>query len=76
MPKKQNVTILTRLQEHPNTFRVDSNVLICEYCNEPVEWKSKSTVDNHCNSKKHKTNKNNFESQEHAKKQASIQASF
>ncbi|CAG8467353.1 9846_t:CDS:2, partial [Racocetra fulgida] len=31
-----------------------------------------STVDNHCDSKKHKSNKSNFEVQEHAKKQISI----
>ncbi|CAG8613883.1 17990_t:CDS:1, partial [Gigaspora rosea] len=76
MSKRKSITISTRLQEHPNTFRIDNNILICEYCNEPVEWKSKSTVDSHCNSKKHKSNKSNFEAQEHAKKQISIRDSL
>ncbi|CAG8768033.1 25372_t:CDS:1, partial [Gigaspora rosea] len=35
-------------------------------------WKSKSTVDSYCNSKKYKTNKSNFEAQERAKKQIFI----
>ncbi|CAG8773412.1 24935_t:CDS:2, partial [Gigaspora rosea] len=43
----KSITISTRLQEHPNTFHINNNILICEYCNEPVEWKSKSTVDSH-----------------------------
>ncbi|CAG8683120.1 11009_t:CDS:1, partial [Scutellospora calospora] len=71
--KNKTVTILTRIQEHPNTFHADNNILICLYYNKPVEWRSKLTVDNHCNSNMHKSNKSIFEAQEHPKKQISIQ---
>ncbi|CAG8558901.1 609_t:CDS:1, partial [Dentiscutata heterogama] len=43
MSKKKRIAIDTQLKEHPNTFRIDDNVLVCEYCNEAIEWKSKST---------------------------------
>ncbi|CAI2185389.1 9187_t:CDS:1, partial [Funneliformis geosporum] len=34
----------------------DDNILFCNYCNISVDWKHKSTVDNHCKSQKHISN--------------------
>jgi hypothetical protein len=45
-----------RCNEYKDIFRVDNNVLFCNYCNISVDWKSKSTVDNHCKSQKHVIN--------------------
>ncbi|CAG8781222.1 3939_t:CDS:2 [Gigaspora rosea] len=44
MSKKKRITIDACLKEHPNAFRL----MICKYCNEAIEWRSKSIVDNHC----------------------------
>jgi hypothetical protein len=54
MSKKQKTaTVHTRCSEYKNIFRVDDNILFCNYCNISVDWKRKSTVDNHCKSQKH-----------------------
>ncbi|PKB94206.1 hypothetical protein RhiirA5_439319 [Rhizophagus irregularis] len=54
MPKKQKTSsVFTRYNEYKDIFRVDDNVLFCNYCNISIDWKRKSTVDNHCKSQKH-----------------------
>ncbi|CAG8719602.1 20732_t:CDS:2 [Rhizophagus irregularis] len=54
MPKKQKTSsVFTRCNEYKDIFRVDDNVLFCNYCNISIDWKRKSTVDNHCKSQKH-----------------------
>ncbi|GET55151.1 CGG triplet repeat-binding protein 1-like [Rhizophagus irregularis DAOM 181602=DAOM 197198] len=54
MPKKQKTSsVYTRCNEYKDIFRVDDNVLFCNHCNISIDWKCKSTVDNHCKSQKH-----------------------
>ncbi|CAB4437276.1 unnamed protein product [Rhizophagus irregularis] len=51
MPKRKrnykNVSVYTRCNKYEDIFRVDDKVLFCNYCNVSVEWRQKSTVDNH-----------------------------
>src|SRR6202000_1167934 len=54
----------TRCNEYDGIFRVDDKVLFCNYCNVSVEWRQKSTVDNHCNSQKHRSNMKSHEEKE------------
>ena len=53
--KRKTVSIHTRCKEYEN-FRVDDNILFCNYCNVSVEWKHKSVIDKHCSSQKHLSN--------------------
>ncbi|CAB4427774.1 unnamed protein product [Rhizophagus irregularis] len=55
--KRKSVSVYTRSKEYEDTFRVDDNILFCNYCNISVEWKYKSVVDGHCSSQKHTLNK-------------------
>ncbi|CAB4437813.1 unnamed protein product [Rhizophagus irregularis] len=70
MPKRKrnykNVSVYTRCNEYEDIFRVDDKVLFCNYCNVSVEWRQKSTVDNHCNSQKHISNMESHEEQNKA----------
>ena len=59
--KRKIVSVHTRSKEYEDTFRVDDNVLFCNYCNISVAWKYKSVVDGHCSSQKHKLNVKNHE---------------
>ena len=54
--KRKTASIHTRCNEYKDIFRVDDNILFCNYCNISVDWKRKSIVDNHCNSQKHISN--------------------
>ena len=51
--KRKTASIHTRCNEYKDIFRVDDNILFCNYCNISVNWKHKSIIDNHCNSQKH-----------------------
>ncbi|CAB4420469.1 unnamed protein product [Rhizophagus irregularis] len=70
MPKRKrnykNISVYTRCNEYEDIFRVDDKVLFCNYCNVSVEWRQKSTVDNHCNSQKHISNMESHEEQNKA----------
>lgn len=70
------VTVSTRLTEHPGVFRVDNGVLFCEYCDVSVEWKSKSTVDDHCISKKHIAQGKLYNAKQREKKQVTLDTNF
>ena len=54
--KRKTASIHTRCNEYKDIFRVDDNILFCNYCNISVDWKCKFIVDNHCNSQKHISN--------------------
>ena len=57
MSKKQKTTsVHVRCSEYKDIFRVDDSILFCNYCNVSIDWKRKSTVDNHCKSQKHLSN--------------------
>ncbi|CAG8659079.1 24032_t:CDS:2, partial [Gigaspora rosea] len=56
MPCKNN-SVHTRVEENPGEFRVDNDVLFCNFCDHSIDWKQKSTVIDHLNSKGHKSNK-------------------
>ena len=56
--KFKAVSVHSRCKEYNGTFRVDDNILFCNYCNISIEWKQKSVVDNHCKSQKHISNVN------------------
>ncbi|GBC41438.2 CGG triplet repeat-binding protein 1 [Rhizophagus irregularis DAOM 181602=DAOM 197198] len=62
----KNVSVYIRCNEYEDIFRVDDKVLFCNYCNVSVEWRQKSTVDNHCNSQKHISNMESHEEQNKA----------
>ncbi|PKK57981.1 hypothetical protein RhiirC2_857989 [Rhizophagus irregularis] len=48
-PKKtKSVSVYTRCNEYKEIFRVNDNILFCNYCNISIEWKYKYVVDNHC----------------------------
>jgi hypothetical protein len=51
----KTVTINTRVE---GEFRIDNGILFCNFCDHSIDWKRKSTVDDHLNSKMHKTKKN------------------
>lgn len=51
--RRKVVSVYTRCNEYEGIFRVDDSILFCNYCNISVEWRQKSTVDNHCKSQKH-----------------------
>jgi hypothetical protein len=73
MPKKRkSVSVYTRCKEYENTFRVDDNILFCNYCNVSVEWKHKSVVDSHCNSQKHISNVKKQEEAQNKKQQLTL----
>lgn len=57
MARHKFVSPHTHVKEHPEHFRVDNNILFCKFCNVPVEWKRKSTVNDHVNSRSHQENK-------------------
>ncbi|CAG8792349.1 3454_t:CDS:1, partial [Gigaspora rosea] len=52
----------------------DKGIMFCNYCDHSVEWKMKSTVDGHCNSKAHIKNKQAYESKEQSKRQVTLAA--
>ncbi|GBC16444.2 CGG triplet repeat-binding protein 1 [Rhizophagus irregularis DAOM 181602=DAOM 197198] len=54
--KPKTASVHTRCNEYKDIFRVDDSILFCNYCNISVDWKRKSTVDNHCKSQKHISN--------------------
>lgn len=60
--KNKEISVYTRLIEHPNVFRVDNGILFCNFCDHSIEWSRKSTVDNHCKSEAHKKNQRVHES--------------
>jgi len=70
--KKKTVSIYTRCKEYEEVFRVDSNILFCNYCNVSVEWKYKSVVDNHCKSQKHISNVKNYEENQNKTQQLTL----
>jgi hypothetical protein len=70
--RKKKVSLQTRMDEHPGVFRVDKDVMFCNFCDLSVEWKSKSTVDGHCRSQGHIKKKQNYEINEQKKKQITI----
>ena len=55
--KRGTITIDTRVRENPGEFRVGNGILFCNSCDHSVDWKRKSTIDDHLNSKTHKTKK-------------------
>ncbi|CAG8797895.1 20738_t:CDS:1, partial [Gigaspora rosea] len=65
-------SIDTHIKEHPGVLREDRGVMFCNYCDLSVEWKVKSTVDGHCNSKGHIKNKQIYENKEKSKKQVTL----
>jgi hypothetical protein len=72
-PKKtKSVSVYTRCNEYKEIFRVDNNVLFCNYCNVSVEWKYKSVVDNHCKSQKHISNVRNHEENQNRTQQLTL----
>ena len=68
----KNVTVYTRCNEYNGVFCVDDKVLFCNYCNVSVEWRQKSTVDNHCNSQKHITSMKSYKDKEQNKTQFTL----
>src|SRR5436305_2684779 len=68
----KNVTVYTRCNEYNGVFRVDDKVLFCNYCNVSVEWRQKTTVDNHCNSQKHITSMKSYKDKEQNKTQLTL----
>src|SRR5437764_15477096 len=62
--KRGTITIDTRVRENPGEFRVDNGILFCNSCDHSVDWKRKSTIDDHLNSKTHKTKKNFYENKQ------------
>ncbi|CAB4426069.1 unnamed protein product [Rhizophagus irregularis] len=54
--KRKAMSVDTRCKEYRDIFRVDDNILFCNYCNVSVDWKHKSVIDSHCGSQKHISN--------------------
>ena len=61
--KRKTVSVHTRSKEYEDTFRVDDNILFCNYCNVSVKWKHKSVIDSHCSNQKHISNVKKQETQ-------------
>ena len=57
MARHKKITPQTHISEFPGHFYIDNNLLFCNFCNISVEWKRKSTVDNHVKSKMHQEKK-------------------
>src|SRR5438046_9323065 len=73
MSRKQKTTsVYTRCNEYKDIFRVDDNILFCNYCNISVDWKRKSTVDNHCKSQKHISNVKSQETSQNKTQQLTL----
>src|SRR3954451_7316193 len=70
------VTVHTRVKDYNGIFRVDNGLLFCNYCDLSIEWKHKSTIDAHCTSKKHGSQKKIFETKEKAKSQQTLQTTL
>ncbi|RHZ86999.1 hypothetical protein Glove_41g191 [Diversispora epigaea] len=68
------VSVHSRCKEYVNIFRVDDNILFCNYCNISVEWRQKSVVDNHCKSQKHISNVNIHNNKERNNVQLTLSA--
>lgn len=77
-PKRRtsSITAYTRAKEYEGVFRVDNSLLFCNYCDLSVEWKHKSTIDAHCASKKHISQKKIFETKDKVKSQQTLQTSL
>ena len=70
--KRKSVSVYTRSKEYEDTFRVDDNILFCNYCNISVEWKYKSVVDGHCSSQKHTLNVKKYEENQNKTQQLTL----
>ena len=69
--KRKTVSIHTRCKEYEN-FRVDDNILFCNYCNVSVEWKHKSVIDSHYSNQKHISNIKKQETQSNKTQQLTL----
>ncbi|GBB99615.1 hypothetical protein RclHR1_03580022 [Rhizophagus clarus] len=74
--KANAVTVYTRVNEHPDVFRVESGLLFCNYCDLTVEWRHKSIVDSHCLRKKHLTQKKIYEDNQSKKNQKILETTL
>src|SRR6266480_2533529 len=74
--KTNAVTVRTRVKDYNGVFRADNGLLFCNYCDLSIEWKNKSTIDAHCASKKHGSQKKIFETKEKSKIQQTLQATL
>ncbi|PKK63155.1 hypothetical protein RhiirC2_789306 [Rhizophagus irregularis] len=70
--KRKSVSVYTRSKEYEDTFRVDDNILFCNYCNISVEWKYKSVIDGHCSSQKHTLNIKKYEENQNKTQQLTL----
>ncbi|CAG8717106.1 8278_t:CDS:1, partial [Racocetra fulgida] len=39
----------TRVEENPGEFRVNDEILFCNFCDHSIDWVRKLTVDDHLN---------------------------
>ena len=74
--KANVVTVYTRVKEHPDVFRVENNLLFCNYCDLSVEWRHKSTVDSHCLGKKHLAQKKIYEDNRNRSSQQTLETTL
>ena len=65
--KSSVITVHIWVKDYNRIFCADNSLLFCNYYDLSVEWKHKSTIDAHCASKKHISQKKNFEVKEREK---------
>ncbi|CAG8676516.1 8325_t:CDS:2, partial [Racocetra fulgida] len=64
LASKSSVTVYTRVKENPGEFQVEDGVLFCNFCDHSIDWKQKSTVDDHLKSKAHISKKAFYENKQ------------
>src|SRR5260364_238144 len=66
---KSSVTAHTRVKENPGEFRVEDDVLFCNFCDHSIDWTRKSTVSDHLKSKAHISKKAFYENKQKNRQQ-------
>jgi len=74
--KHNQITVQTRVEQNPEEFRVDNDILFCNFCDHSVDWTRKSTVDDHLKSLTHKNKKAAYENKKCQMHQQTIKTSL